>query len=421
MLSNDLSSDLKDLENNKLYRHRKSIEEIQKQNIKINNRWALNFSSNDYLGLTQNKNIKSSIINGIKKYGNGSGSSHLISGHYFIHDEIEKLISSNLFFNKSILFTSGFAANLGVITSLCARNDVIFSDKLNHASLNEAALLSKSRFVRYKHLDLQHLEQLLKKYDGRRKLIISDAVFSMDGDLINLPELLDLCDKYDAYLYIDDAHGFGVLGRNGKGTLEHYYPKLDFSPNLKKRIIYMFTLGKSVGVSGAIVLASNYLVQFPIKYYGLEEILTYGAFSYPIAFLITDLANRSFGKSVARKIVYIGFTIGILFTLIFSTNFADLISIRIAIGSGTAFIIAQLLDVQIFDQLRQKKWFIAPLTSSLIGSTVDTFLFFSISFYATGVPWVTLSLGDLAVKIFIALVMLIPFRLLLGTLKAVKA
>ena len=162
----------------------------------------------------------------------------------------------------------------------------------------------------------------------------------------------------------------------------------------------------------------NYLVQFPIKYYGLNEILTYGAFSYPIAFLITDLANRSFGKIVARKIVYIGFTIGILFTLIFSTNFTDLISIRIAIGSGTAFIIAQLLDVQIFDQLRQKKWFIAPLTSSLIGSTIDTFLFFFISFYGTGIPWITLSLGDLTVKFFVALIMLIPFRLLLGTLKA---
>ena len=169
---------------------------------------------------------------------------------------------------------------------------------------------------------------------------------------------------------------------------------------------------------GLVVLASNYLVQFPIKYYGLEEILTYGAFSYPIAFLITDLANRSFGKIIARKIVYIGFTIGILFTLIFSTNFTDLISIRIAIGSGTAFIIAQLLDVQIFDQLRQKKWFVAPLTSSLIGSTVDTFLFFSISFYGTGIPWITLSFGDLAVKFFVALIMLIPFRLLLGTLKA---
>ena len=169
---------------------------------------------------------------------------------------------------------------------------------------------------------------------------------------------------------------------------------------------------------GIVVLASNYLVQFPIKYYGLEEILTYGAFSYPIAFLITDLANRSFGKIVARKIVYIGFAIGISFTILFSTNFTDLISIRIAIGSGTAFLVAQLLDVQIFDQLRKKEWFVAPLTSSLIGSTIDTFLFFSISFYATGIPWVTLSLGDLAVKIFVALGMLIPFRLLLGTLKA---
>ena len=171
---------------------------------------------------------------------------------------------------------------------------------------------------------------------------------------------------------------------------------------------------------GAVVLSSNYLVQFPINYYGLEEILTYGAFSYPIAFLITDLANRSYGKLVARKIVYVGFVVGITFTLLFSTNFADLISIRIAIGSGTAFMIAQLLDVQIFDKLRKKKWFVAPLTSSFIGSTVDTFLFFSISFYATGIPWITLSLGDLSVKIFVALIMLIPFRLLLGTLKAVK-
>ena len=149
----------------------------------------------------------------------------------------------------------------------------------------------------------------------------------------------------------------------------------------------------------------------------VQKILTYGAFSYPIAFLITDLANRSYGKQIAKKIVYIGFIIGISFTLLFSTNFADLISVRIAIGSGTAFLVAQLIDVQIFDKLRKKKWFVAPLTSSFIGSAVDTFLFFSISFYATGIPWVTLSLGDLAVKIFVALVMLIPFRLLLGTLK----
>ena len=170
---------------------------------------------------------------------------------------------------------------------------------------------------------------------------------------------------------------------------------------------------------GVVVLISNYLVQFPISYFNLNEILTYGAFSYPIAFLITDIANRFYGKMAARKIVYVGFAIGISFTLLFSTNFTDLISIRIALGSGTAFIVAQLLDVQIFDKLRRKKWFIAPLTSSLIGSTVDTFLFFSISFYATGVPWITLSLGDLAVKICVALLMLIPFRILLGTVKAV--
>ena len=171
---------------------------------------------------------------------------------------------------------------------------------------------------------------------------------------------------------------------------------------------------------GVVVLSSNYLVQFPIKYYRLEEVLTYGAFTYPIAFLITDLANRSYGKLVARKIVYIGFALGVSFTLLFSTNFTDFISIRIAIGSGTAFIVAQLIDVQVFDKLRKRKWFIAPLTSSFIGSTVDTFLFFSISFYATGIPWLTLSLGDLAVKILVALLMLIPFRLLIGVFKVVK-
>jgi len=166
---------------------------------------------------------------------------------------------------------------------------------------------------------------------------------------------------------------------------------------------------------GVVVLTSNYLVQFPIKFYGLEKILTYGAFSYPIAFLITDLSNRSYGKIIARKIVYIGFFIGVLLTL--EAVFSNLISVRIAIGSGTAFIVAQLLDVQIFDKLRKKKWFVAPLSSSLVGSVVDTFLFFSISFYGTGIPWISLSFGDLGVKIFVALIMLIPFRLLQGTFK----
>ena len=165
---------------------------------------------------------------------------------------------------------------------------------------------------------------------------------------------------------------------------------------------------------GLIVVLSNYLVQFPIQYFGLKEVLTYGAFSYPITFLITDLANRAYGKTIARKIVYFGFSIGIFLTLFVSTNFSDVISIRIAIGSGIAFFIAQNLDVLIFDFLRKKIWYVAPLVSSVIGSVTDTFLFFSIAFYATGIPWLTLAFGDLAVKLFIALVMLIPFRIFIN-------
>ena len=168
---------------------------------------------------------------------------------------------------------------------------------------------------------------------------------------------------------------------------------------------------------GLVVLISNFLVQYPIQKFGLSEILTYGAFSYPVTFLITDLANRAYGKVVARKVVYFGFVIGISLTLFVSTNFSDIISIRIAIGSGVAFFVAQNLDIQIFDRLRKRSWYIAPLTSSSLGSLIDTFLFFSIAFYATGIPWLTLALGDLAVKLFITILMLIPFRFLIGKIK----
>ena len=166
-----------------------------------------------------------------------------------------------------------------------------------------------------------------------------------------------------------------------------------------------------------LVTVSNFLVQFPVNYFGLNEILTYGAFSYPMTFLITDLANRSYGIKTARKIVYIGFFLGVSLTLFFSTNFEDLISIRIAIGSGTAFIVAQLLDVQVFDKLRKKAWYIAPMISSFFGSSVDTIIFFFISFYKTGVPWISLAIGDFSVKIIITLLMLIPFKLLLSKIK----
>ena len=184
----------------------------------------------------------------------------------------------------------------------------------------------------------------------------------------------------------------------------------------ENKLFFLLALLMATAVS-----LSNYLVQFPVRYFNLENLLTYGAFTYPIAFLITDLSNRRYGKNVAKKIVYLGFALGIVLTLYFSTNYSDLISVRIAIGSGTAFLVAQLIDVHIFDKLRNKIWFLAPLASSLIGSTIDTFLFFSISFYGTGVNWLTLSFGDLSVKIFVALVMLIPFRLLLYRIQEISS
>ena len=185
---------------------------------------------------------------------------------------------------------------------------------------------------------------------------------------------------------------------------------------IKNKLFFILAL-----LMAFVVVLSNYLVQFPIRYFYLENALTYGAFSYPISFLITDLSNRKYGKDVAKKIVYLGFILGVFATLYFSTNYSDLISIRIAIGSGIAFLTAQLIDVNIFDRLRKKKWFVAPLTSSMVGSSIDTFLFFSISFYGTEMNWLTLSLGDLSVKIFVALVMLIPFRLLLDHIHEISS
>ena len=171
---------------------------------------------------------------------------------------------------------------------------------------------------------------------------------------------------------------------------------------------------------GVIIIISNYLVQFPINKFNLQSILTYGAFSYPITFLITDLANRRFGKKKARELVYVGFTTGVALTVLVSTNFQDIISIRIALGSGIAFLTAQLIDIEIFQSLRNKIWFVAPITSSISGSVVDTFLFFSISFLGTGIPWVTLAFGDLFIKFLMALLMLIPFRLLILKIKDIN-
>ena len=171
---------------------------------------------------------------------------------------------------------------------------------------------------------------------------------------------------------------------------------------------------------GIVIIVSNYLVQFPINKFNLQNLLTYGALSYPITFLITDLANRRLGKKEAMKLVYIGFAVGIFLTILVSTNFQNIISIRIAIGSGIAFLVAQSIDIEIFQRLRHKVWFIAPITSSILGSIIDTFLFFSISFLGTDVPWVTLAFGDLFVKFLMAILMLIPFRLLIIKIKDIN-
>ena len=186
---------------------------------------------------------------------------------------------------------------------------------------------------------------------------------------------------------------------------------------IKKENKFFFILAFSMAL---IIVLSNYLVQFPVNFDGLQDVLTYGAFSHPVAFLITDLSNRKYGKDAAKKIVYLGFILGFFLTLYFSTNYADLFSIRIAIGSGSAFLVAQLFDIYIFDKLREKIWFIAPFVSSFIASSIDTFLFFSISFYGTGISWITLSFGDLFVKILVALLMLIPFKLLLSYTKKIS-
>ena len=184
---------------------------------------------------------------------------------------------------------------------------------------------------------------------------------------------------------------------------------------IKKNLFFILAF-----LMALVVAISNYLVQFPVNYAGLQNLLTYGAFSYPLAFFITDLSNRRYGKNTAKKIVYLGFILGVFLTFYFSTNYSNLISVRIAIGSGTAFIVAQLVDVNIFDKLRNKIWFAAPLVSSLVGSVIDTFLFFSISFYGTGINWITLSIGDLLVKVSVALIMLIPFRFLLSYIQEIS-
>ena len=266
ILLDDISNSLKDLKEKSLLRRRVVINSRKKNLIKINGKWLINFSNNDYLGLSQDISIKKAIINGIKKYGNGGTSSNLVSGHTEVHQNIEGITKNNIGFESSILFSSGYLANLGLITTISDKDSFIYADKLNHASLNDACILSRAKFFRYPHKDMELLERLLKKNKTKKKkLIVTDGVFSMDGDLADIPKLVQLAQKYDAYLYIDDAHGYGVLGKNGQGILEYFENTGPMKKIPRDRIIYTITLSKAVGVSGALVNACKNIINLVVN------------------------------------------------------------------------------------------------------------------------------------------------------------
>ncbi|MBT4183229.1 MAG: 8-amino-7-oxononanoate synthase [Nitrosomonadales bacterium] len=266
ILLDEIDSSLRDLKKRSLLRKRVVVNSRRKNQININEKWLINFASNDYLGLSQNGAIKKAIINGIKKYGNGGGSSHLVSGHTEAHQNIEKITRKNLGFESSLLFSSGYLANLGIITTLSGKDSYIYADKLNHASLNDACVLSRAKFIRFPHSDMAALEHHLKKNKTKKnKLIVTDGVFSMDGDLADIPKLVKLSQMYDAYLYIDDAHGYGVLGKSGQGIIEHYETNGLIKKIAKDNIIYTLTLSKAVGISGALVCANTKIIDLAIN------------------------------------------------------------------------------------------------------------------------------------------------------------
>ncbi len=240
-----------------LLRHRCSLQSAQGTCVKVNGKPTLSFSSNDYLGLACHPQLLAALQAGMQQYGLGAGASHLVSGHFSAHDELEHALAEFVGKPAALLFSSGYLANLGAVQALVGRRDRIFADKLNHASLNDAMLLSRAQVCRYRHNDMAHLAQLLEQPNSGRKLVITDAVFSMDGDLALLPELLALCEQHDAWLLVDDAHGFGILGEQGRGSLFHHRASSGLA---SPRIIYMATLGKAVGVSGAFIAAEQVVI-----------------------------------------------------------------------------------------------------------------------------------------------------------------
>lgn len=250
----ELAAELAVREEQGLLRTRRLLATPQRARVSVDGRDYTAFCSNDYLGLAADPRLAAAAKAGIDRYGVGAGASHLILGHGSAHHALEAALAAFVRQPRALLFSTGYMANMGVVSALAGRGDAVFADRLNHASLNDAALISRAAFKRYAHNDLAALERLLQTTPARRRLVIVDAVFSMDGDIAPVPALLELCERHDAYLLIDDAHGFGVLGAQGRGTLAHFETE-------SERLIYMATLGKAAGVSGAFVAGSAALIE----------------------------------------------------------------------------------------------------------------------------------------------------------------
>ncbi len=253
-----LRAGLSELADAHALRRRRVLESAQGVRVHVDGRDWLSFCSNDYLGLAAHPALTDAMVRAAGEYGTGAGASHLLCGHHLCHERFESEFARCVGMPRALLFSTGYMANLAVVTSLVGRDGSVFADRLNHASLNDAAVLSRARLHRFAHGDLDALDRLLASHPGADKLVAVDGVFSMDGDLANVPRLLELCERHDAWLLVDDAHGFGVLGEQGRGILSHF--RLH-SP----RLIYLATLGKAAGVAGAVVAGETELIEWLVQ------------------------------------------------------------------------------------------------------------------------------------------------------------
>ena len=255
----DLEDRLSRQRDHDLYRMRRIAETASDVRMRIDGKDCLVFCSNDYLGLAAHPDVKKAFISAADKCGVGSGAAHLVTGHHNIHHALEEELAEFTGRDRALLFSTGYMANLAAVTALTDRHDAVFGDKLNHASLIDAAQLSEAKHIRYKHADSSGLDSRLEASSEKDKLVITDGVFSMDGDIAPLPEIVASCNKHNAWLMVDDAHGLGVLGHRGAGSIEHY------SIENKDVPVLVGTLGKAFGTFGAFVAGSEALIETLIQ------------------------------------------------------------------------------------------------------------------------------------------------------------